>query len=215
MWASARERVVVVGAGIVGLAVARALAQAGREVIVLEKEASVATHQSGHNSGVVHAGIYYPPGSLKATLCRRGGRLLKEYCLDRGLEYREIGKLIVARDDSELEKLAVLEQRAHANRVPGVRRLDQAAMREVEPHVAGVAAVYSPSTAIVDFAAVCTAYGGNDYCDAWGCWGVEPKFRVQVSSANRECCWSLRCVEMRLVLCLAVGFVICVAGSLV
>jgi L-2-hydroxyglutarate oxidase LhgO len=161
MWASARERVVVVGAGIVGLAVARALAQAGREVIVLEKEASVATHQSGHNSGVVHAGIYYPPGSLKATLCRRGGRLLKEYCLDRGLEYREIGKLIVARDDSELEKLAVLEQRAHANRVPGVRRLDQAAMREVEPHVAGVAAVYSPSTAIVDFAAVCTAYADD------------------------------------------------------
>ncbi len=158
MSGSVGERVVVVGAGILGLAVARALALAGREVIVLEKEAAVATHQSGHNSGVVHAGIYYPPGSLKATLCRRGGQLLKEYCQGRGLEYREIGKLIVARDTSELHRLAELERRAHANQVPGVRRLDRAAMRDVEPHVAGMAALHSPSTAIVDFAAVCMAY---------------------------------------------------------
>ena len=99
------ERVVVVGGGIVGLAVARALAGSGREVAVLEKEASVASHQSGHNSGVVHAGVYYPPGSLKATLCRRGVGLLRDYCHDRGLEYREIGKLIVARDDSEVARL--------------------------------------------------------------------------------------------------------------
>jgi (S)-2-hydroxyglutarate dehydrogenase len=155
---SAGDRVVVVGAGIVGLAVARALAETGREVIVLEKEPSAATHQSGHNSGVVHAGIYYAPGSLKAALCRRGGRLLKEYCQGRGLEYREIGKLIVARDDTELARLAELERRAEANQVPGIRRLDRAGLREVEPHVAGVAGVYSPSTAIVDFTAVCLAY---------------------------------------------------------
>jgi L-2-hydroxyglutarate oxidase LhgO len=152
------ERVVVVGGGIVGLAVARALAGSGREVVVLEKEASVATHQSGHNSGVVHAGVYYPPGSLKATLCRRGVRLLRDYCRDRGLEYREIGKLIVARDDSEVARLLELERRARANQVPGVRRLDRAGLREVEPHVTGVAAVHSPSTAIVDFAAVARAY---------------------------------------------------------
>src|SRR5262245_27296825 len=104
MGAGTGERVVVVGAGILGLAVARALAKTGREVIVLDKEDAPATHQTGRNSGVVHAGIYYTPGSLKATLCRRGGQLLKEYCSDRGLEYREIGKVVVARDDSELER---------------------------------------------------------------------------------------------------------------
>ncbi len=161
MRGSAGERVVVIGAGIVGLAVARALGQTGREVIVLEKEPAAAMHQSGHNSGVVHAGIYYPPGSLKATLCRRGGRLLKEYCQGRGLEYQEIGKLIVARDSSELARLAELERRAHANQVPGVRRLDRAAMRDVEPYVTGIAALHSPSTAIVDFAAVCLAYADD------------------------------------------------------
>ena len=158
---SAGERVVVVGAGIVGLAVARALAETGREVVVLEKEPSPATHQSGHNSGVVHAGIYYPPRSLKAALCRRGGELLKEYCHVHGLEYREIGKVIVARDDTERERLAELERRAQANRVPGVRRLDRAALREVEPHVAGLAALHSPFTAIVDFVALCLSYAAD------------------------------------------------------
>lgn len=161
MSGSEGERVVVVGAGIVGLAVARALAETGREVVVLEKEPSPATHQSGHNSGVVHAGIYYPPRSLKATLCRRGGELLKEYCHVHGLEYREIGKVIVARDDTERERLAELERRAQANRVPGVRRLDRAALSEVEPHVAGLAALHSPFTAIVDFVAVCLSYAAD------------------------------------------------------
>jgi L-2-hydroxyglutarate oxidase LhgO len=161
MAGSSEGRVVVVGAGILGLAVARALGQRGREVIVLEKESSPATHQSGHSSGVVHAGIYYPPGSLKATLCRRGGKLLKEYCDGRGLEYREIGKLIVARDDSELPRLLDLERRANANRVPGVRRLDRQAIREIEPHVVGRAALHSPFTAIVDFVAVCRSFAAD------------------------------------------------------
>jgi L-2-hydroxyglutarate oxidase LhgO len=150
--------VVVVGAGILGLAVARALAEMGREVVVLEKEPAPATHQTGRNSGVVHAGIYYPPGSLKATLCRRGGALLQEYCQSHGLEYREIGKVIVARDDTELGRLAELERRAHANGVPRVRRLDQDGLRELEPHVRGVAALHSPTTAIVDFVEVALAY---------------------------------------------------------
>jgi L-2-hydroxyglutarate oxidase LhgO len=158
---AAGERVVVVGAGILGLAVARALAGTGREVTVLEKELSPATHQTGHNSGVVHAGIYYPPGSLKARLCRRGGQLLKQYCRDRGLEYREIGKVIVARDHTEIERLAELERRAQANGVPGVRRLDRTALRDLEPHVRGVAALHSPSTAIVDFVAVCLSYAAD------------------------------------------------------
>lgn len=161
MEAGAGERVVVVGAGIVGLAVARGLAETGREVTVLEKEASPATHQTGRNSGVVHAGIYYPPGSLKATLCRRGGQLLAAYCRDHGLEYRKIGKVIVARDESELDRLAELERRAAANGVPGVRRLDRAGLHELEPHVRGVAALHSPSTAIVDFVAVSRAYAGD------------------------------------------------------
>jgi L-2-hydroxyglutarate oxidase LhgO len=158
---AAGERVVVVGAGILGLAVARALAGTGREVTVVEKERSPATHQTGHNSGVVHAGIYYPPGSLKARLCRRGGQLLKQYCRDRGLEYREIGKIIVARDDTEVDRLAELERRAQANGVPGVRRLDPAALRDLEPHVRGVGALHSPSTAIVDFVAVCLSYAAD------------------------------------------------------
>jgi len=161
MSASPGERVVVVGAGILGLAVARALAETGREVVVLEKESAPAIHQTGRNSGVVHAGIYYPPGSLKATLCRRGGQLLREYCHSHQLDYREIGKVIVARDDTELDRLAELERRAHANGVPGVRRLDQAGLRELEPHVRGVAALHSPSTAIVDFVGVTLAYAGD------------------------------------------------------
>ena len=152
---------VVVGAGILGLAVARALAETGRQVTVLEKESSPARHQTGRNSGVVHAGIYYPPGSLKATLCRRGGRLLKDYCAEHGLEFREIGKVIVARDETELDRLAELERRAQANQVPGVRRLDQAGLHELEPHVRGVAALHSPSTAIVDFVAVSLSYAAD------------------------------------------------------
>src|SRR5690348_16469578 len=114
MRGTAGESVAVVGAGILGLAVARALAATGREVTVLEKEPSPATHQTGRNSGVVHAGIYYPPGSLKATQCRRGGQMLKRYCQDRGLAYDEIGKVIVARDATELARLAELERRAQA-----------------------------------------------------------------------------------------------------
>jgi L-2-hydroxyglutarate oxidase LhgO len=156
-----RERVVVVGAGIVGLAVARALAATGREVLVLDKEPAVATHQTGHSSGVVHSGIYYAPGSLKAVLCRRGATMLRDYCAEHRLEYGEIGKVIVARDDSELGRLEELERRAGANGVPGVRRLDATALRELEPHVTGVAALHSPTTAIVDFVAIARSYAAD------------------------------------------------------
>ncbi|HET8602501.1 MAG TPA: L-2-hydroxyglutarate oxidase [Marmoricola sp.] len=151
------DRTVVVGAGLVGLATGRRLAQLGHEVTVLEKETEVAHHQSGHNSGVVHSGIYYPPGSLKAVLCRRGVELLQAFCAEHGLAYREIGKVIVARDGSELDRLDDLEQRAKANGVPGVRRLTPGALHELEPHVRGVAALHSPTTAIVDYPAVARA----------------------------------------------------------
>ncbi|NUS06569.1 MAG: L-2-hydroxyglutarate oxidase, partial [Nonomuraea sp.] len=149
------EKIGVVGAGIVGLAVARELAAArGAEVTVLEKEARVGAHQTGHNSGVVHAGIYYQPGSLKATLCREGVALLRAYCAEHELPYREVGKLVVASSRAERAALRALAERARANGVPGIAELDALGLREIEPHAVGVAAIHSPHTAIADFPAV-------------------------------------------------------------
>ncbi|MEV4802475.1 L-2-hydroxyglutarate oxidase [Nonomuraea sp. NPDC049421] len=149
------EKIGVVGAGIVGLAVARELAGArGAEVTVLEKEGHVGAHQTGHNSGVVHAGIYYPPGSLKARLCREGVALLREYCAAHDLPYQEVGKLVVASTRAERPLLAALAERARANGVPDIAELDGLALREIEPHAVGVGAIHSPHTAICDFLAV-------------------------------------------------------------
>jgi (S)-2-hydroxyglutarate dehydrogenase len=151
--------VVVVGGGIVGLATARLLARElpGGSVTVLEKEPRPALHQTARNSGVVHAGVYYEPGSLKARLCRRGATLLHELCVERGIPYEACGKLVVALDEAELPRLDRLEQRAHANGVPGLRRLDATQLRDVEPHATGIAALHSPETAITDFRAVALA----------------------------------------------------------
>ncbi|MBV9193445.1 MAG: L-2-hydroxyglutarate oxidase [Solirubrobacterales bacterium] len=152
-------RVIVIGGGILGLATARELAaqRADAEVIVLEKEPRVAHHQTSHNSGVVHAGIYYAPGSLKARLCRRGLGLLREYCAARGLPYEQCGKVVVATEERELGRLRALSERAAANGVPGLRWLDGDQLRGVEPHARGLAALHSPETAIADFAAVAEA----------------------------------------------------------
>ncbi|MEV1199222.1 L-2-hydroxyglutarate oxidase [Microbispora rosea] len=147
-------RIGIVGAGILGLAVARQMARAGAEVTVLEKESRIAAHQTGHNSGVVHAGIYYQPGSLKATLCREGAAMLREYCAEHGLPYDEAGKLVVASTRAELPGLRRIAERARENGVPGIAELDAIGLREVEPHAVGVAAVHSPHTAITDFSAV-------------------------------------------------------------
>jgi L-2-hydroxyglutarate oxidase LhgO len=130
-------------------------------VTVFEKEDAVARHQTGHNSGVVHAGIYYAPGSAKARLTRRGTGLLKAYCADRGLPYDERGKLVVARDTAEVVKLRELERRSRLNQVPGLRWLDGAELRELEPDVAGVAALLSPSTAITDYPAIARAFAAE------------------------------------------------------
>ena len=153
-------RFVVVGGGILGLATARqlVLSQPDAEVTVLERESALAQHQTSHNSGVVHAGIYYAPGSLKARLCRRGLGLLREYCGSRGLPYDACGKVVVAVDERELAPLRALEERATANGVPGLRWLEQSELVEVEPFVHGVAGLHSPETAIADFAAVARAY---------------------------------------------------------
>jgi L-2-hydroxyglutarate oxidase len=153
----------VVGGGIVGLAIARELTRRypGLAVDVLEKEPELALHQTGHNSGVVHAGVYYPPGSLKARLCTRGSALLRDFCRDRGLPFHECGKLVVAVDASEVDRLDALEHRAVANRVPGIRRFNADSIGDVEPHAAGLAALHSPHTAITDFGAVARAYGDD------------------------------------------------------
>jgi L-2-hydroxyglutarate oxidase LhgO len=150
----------IVGAGILGLAIGReiALRRDGARVVVLEKEDRVAAHQTGHNSGVVHAGIYYPPGSLKATLCTRGAAMLREYCADRALPYDECGKLVVAITEDEVARLDALYTRADANAVPGLRRIGAAEIREIEPHATGLAALHSPRTAITDFTRIAQSF---------------------------------------------------------
>ncbi|WP_251453899.1 L-2-hydroxyglutarate oxidase [Microbacterium sp. Marseille-Q6648] len=148
----------IIGGGIVGIALARALSARGEHVTVLEKEARLAQHQTGHNSGVVHAGLYYKPGSLKATLCAAGRVSIREFCEEKGLPYREVGKLVVAVDESELGALAEIERRSAENGVPDLARIDDPSrLREIEPHVAGVAAVHSPRTAVVDYASITEA----------------------------------------------------------
>ncbi len=150
----------IVGGGIVGLAVARELTRRHPELslVVLEREGRVGAHQTGHNSGVVHAGIYYAPGSLKAQLCVEGARRMYEYCEQRGIAVERCGKLIVASDPGELAGLEELERRGRANGVAGLRRLDAAGIAELEPHARGVAALHSPHTGIVDFGAVARAF---------------------------------------------------------
>jgi (S)-2-hydroxyglutarate dehydrogenase len=156
-----RVRVTVVGGGILGLATARLLARSGEQVVVLEKEPGLACHQTGHNSGVVHAGIYYAPGSLKARLCTRGRILLRDFCAAKGVAYDECGKVVVATAEHELPRLQRLAERAERNGVPGLRWLDPAALAQVEPHARGVAALHSPHTAIADFVGVAGALAAD------------------------------------------------------
>lgn len=159
----------VIGAGIVGLAVARRLTQVRPDdpVTVLDKETVVGAHQTGRNSGVVHAGVYYPPGSLKARLCRRGVDLLREYADAKGIVVDEVGKVVVAVDATDEHRLAEVRRRALANGVPGVTMLGPDGLRDVEPHVRGRAALHSPSTAITDFPAVARALA-DDVAGAGG-----------------------------------------------
>jgi L-2-hydroxyglutarate oxidase LhgO len=152
-------RVAIVGGGILGLAAGRLLARERPdvEVVLLEKETALAQHQTGRNSGVVHAGLYYEPGSLKARLCRRGSELLRAFCLEHEIPYDTCGKVLVATREDELPRLERILERAHANGVAEARLIDATELRALEPHTVGLAALHSPTTAITDYTMVCAA----------------------------------------------------------
>lgn len=154
---------IVVGGGIVGLAVAREalLRDRSQKAAVIEKENDIAQHQSSHNSGVLHAGIYYKPGSLKAQLCAAGRQSLIDYCDQKGIHYELCGKLIVALDDSEIPQLEDLYQRGLANNVPGLEMVNAERIAEIEPYTQGVKAIWSPETGIVEFLAIARAYADD------------------------------------------------------
>jgi (S)-2-hydroxyglutarate dehydrogenase len=153
----------VVGAGIVGLAVAREFLRRrpGSRLIVIDKQARVGYHQTGHNSGVIHSGVYYRPGSLKARLCVEGARLMYEFCDANAIAYERCGKLIVAVRADELPRLAELEARGHANGVPGLCRVGAGEIADIEPECRGLAALHAPGTGIVDYGAVARALEGE------------------------------------------------------
>ena len=152
--------IVIVGGGIVGLATARDLLmrRPGQRVAILEKESAIGQHQTGHNSGVIHAGVYYAPGSLKARLCTEGRLKTYEYCEEKGIPYEKCGKLIVAIEPEELPRLETLWERAQANGVPGIRLVGPEEIREIEPHSAGIKGIFSPETGIVDWSKVAASY---------------------------------------------------------
>jgi L-2-hydroxyglutarate oxidase LhgO len=152
---------VVIGAGVVGLAVARALALAGREVVILESEDAIGTHTSSRNSEVIHAGIYYPKGSLKARSCVAGKELLYEYCVSHGVPHKRSGKLIVATSDAQLPELKSIQEKAQANGVTDVVWMSRDQALALEPELRCVAALYSPSTGIIDSHALMLAYLGD------------------------------------------------------
>ena len=153
----------IIGGGLVGLATAWQLLRSGRvpALTLLEKESQVGAHQSTHNSGVLHAGLYYKPGSLKARLAVAGIREMTAYCREKNIPHEICGKVVVAVDESEVPRLRELEARGQANGLTGLRRLDRAGLRALEPHAAGVAALHVPEEGIVDYAAVCAALAAD------------------------------------------------------
>ena len=157
------RKVVIVGGGIVGLATAYRLGERfpGAGITVLEKESGVGRHQTGHNSGVLHCGLYYKPGSVKARLAVTGIRQMVAFCQENGIPHEICGKLVVAADEGEVARLDGLEQRGTANGLEGLRRMGREEMREIEPHAGGVAALRVPQEGIVDYAKVCESLVGK------------------------------------------------------
>lgn len=150
--------VILIGGGIVGVATAWKLQQqfTDAKILLLEKEASLAVHQTGHNSGVIHAGVYYAPGSLKADFCKRGAAMTLAFCREHGLPFLQCGKLLVATNDVEMERMAALEQRCRRNGIE-LERLDQAGLKQCEPHITGLGALLVPATGITDYRAITAA----------------------------------------------------------
>jgi L-2-hydroxyglutarate oxidase LhgO len=155
-----RYNIVIIGGGIVGLGVALEITRCFPDfrVLVLEKEDRVARHQSGHNSGVIHSGVYYKPGSLKARLCVSGAAAMVEFCREHGIVHEVCGKVIVATDSEELPRLAELQRRGEANGLAGLRMVGSDELREIEPHATGIQALVVPSTGITDYAKVSEKY---------------------------------------------------------
>jgi (S)-2-hydroxyglutarate dehydrogenase len=154
--------IAIIGGGIVGLGTALALSeQTAARLVVLEAEGRLAAHQTGHNSGVIHSGLYYKPGSLKAKNCAEGRELMYRYCAENGIAHERCGKVVVATDERELPALAELERRGTANGLTGIRRLAASEIREHEPHVAGVAGLYVAETGIVDYKQVAESYAAK------------------------------------------------------
>ncbi len=160
---SGRVDVAVIGGGIVGLATARELLQRRPDlkVTILEKEAEVASHQTGHNSGVLHAGLYYTPGSLKARLTREGKAAMEQFATEHGIEFETCGKVVVALDESELDRFEALRERAEANGIPGLEVLGPDGLRAIEPHALGIRALWSPGTGVIDYRRVALAMAGD------------------------------------------------------
>ncbi|MCT7664161.1 L-2-hydroxyglutarate oxidase [Shinella kummerowiae] len=150
----------IIGGGIVGLATAMRLLEdrPGSSLILIEKEDRLGKHQTGHNSGVIHAGIYYPPGSLKAELCRKGAEATKAFCAENGIRFETCGKLLIATSDLEMERMDALHERSKQNMIE-VHRVSEGELREREPNISGLGALFVPSTGIVSYAEVCQAMG--------------------------------------------------------
>ena len=149
--------IAVVGGGIVGLATAHALQRSGARVTVIEAEPAIASHQTGHNSGVIHSGLYYRPGSLKAVTCTEGREAMYSFCEQEGVPTRRCGKLVVATRDSQLDALATLEQRGRANGLAGITRLSPDDVRRLDPEITAVAALWVAETGVVDYRVVSQA----------------------------------------------------------
>ncbi|MEM6432053.1 MAG: L-2-hydroxyglutarate oxidase [Deinococcota bacterium] len=159
--ASSTYDVAIVGGGIVGLATALAFLEKkpNLKLVLLEKEAGLATHQTGHNSGVIHSGLYYKPGSLKARLCVDGVKRLKAFCQQYDVPYDDCGKVVVASYETEVERLENIFERGVANGVPGLEMIDVHRLKDIEPYASGVAAIYSPGTGIVNYKVVADKIG--------------------------------------------------------